>query len=95
MSGEHPSPSAPDGDAPRDGPAEHASTPTARSVVDAIGTAKGRIMQRHRVDEDTAFDLLLRAARETDRELPDLARRFLGPDGPAGPHPDPDPDINR
>lgn len=84
------SPGDQDGGAPRVGPAEHASTPTARSVVDAIGTAKGRIMQRHRVDEDTAFDLLLHAARETDRELLDLARRLLGGDGPAGPHPAPD-----
>ncbi len=90
MPGAQSSPGDPDDDTPHDGPAEEASAPSARSVVDAIGTAKGRIMQRHRVDEDTAFDLLLRAARETDRELPDLARRLLGGDGLTGPGPDVD-----
>ncbi|WP_019816046.1 GAF and ANTAR domain-containing protein [Saccharomonospora saliphila] len=45
----------------------------ALTTRDVIGTAKGILMQRHQLDAEAAFALLVRASRHTDRTLRDVA----------------------
>ncbi len=41
---------------------------------DVISMAKGILMERHRVTDDQAFDLLVRASQNTNRKLHEVAR---------------------
>jgi hypothetical protein len=41
---------------------------------DVIGQAKGVLMERYKIGADRAFDLLVRASRDSNRKLHDVAR---------------------
>jgi GAF domain-containing protein len=43
---------------------------------DVIGQAKGVLMERYKINADRAFDLLVRASRDTNRKLHDVAREI-------------------
>ncbi|GHE92105.1 transcriptional regulator [Amycolatopsis deserti] len=47
---------------------------TALESRDVISMAKGILMERHRVTDDQAFDLLVRASQNTNRKLHEVAR---------------------
>lgn len=44
---------------------------------DVIGQAKGVLMERHRVDDATAFAVLVRYSRDTNVKLVDIARNVI------------------
>lgn len=48
---------------------------------DVIGMAKGMVMQRHRLDEPTAFSVLVRYSRDSNTKLRDLAARVVAEGG--------------
>jgi GAF domain-containing protein len=45
----------------------------ALSTRDVIGQAKGILMERHKIDADAAFGLLVRASQDSNRKLRDVA----------------------
>ncbi len=45
----------------------------ALAARDRIGQAKGILMERHKITDKQAFELLLRASRNTNRKLRDIA----------------------
>lgn len=47
---------------------------------DVIGQAKGFLMARSGVDEDTAFSILVRASQRTNTKLAEVARRLVAGD---------------
>lgn len=48
---------------------------------DVIGMAKGMVMTRHRVDEDTAFGVLVRYSRDTNTKLREVAASVVSNGG--------------
>jgi len=48
---------------------------------DVIGMAKGIVMQRHQLDEHTAFSVLVRYSRDTNTKLRDLAASVVANGG--------------
>ena len=46
----------------------------ALSSRDVIGQAKGILMERHRVDAETAFSMLVHTSQDTNMKLFDVAR---------------------
>jgi transcriptional regulator with GAF, ATPase, and Fis domain len=44
---------------------------------DAIGQAKGILMERHKITSDQAFQLLVRVSQRTHRKLKDVADEFV------------------
>lgn len=51
---------------------------------DLIGQAKGILMERHRIDADEAFQMLVRASQDTNVRLPAVARFVTDEIGTAG-----------
>jgi transcriptional regulator with GAF, ATPase, and Fis domain len=49
----------------------------AMEVRDLIGQAKGILMERHKVTDDQAFRLLVRASQNANRKLVDIARYLV------------------
>ncbi|HVW82311.1 MAG TPA: ANTAR domain-containing protein [Mycobacteriales bacterium] len=43
-----------------------------------IGQAQGLLMERHRLDEDAAFKLLIKLSQRTHLKLRDIATRLVG-----------------
>ena len=44
---------------------------------DAIGQAKGILMERYKIDADTAFGVLARTSQDQNIKLAEIARRFV------------------
>jgi len=49
----------------------------AMEIRDLIGQAKGILMERHKLTNDQAFTLLVRASQNTNRKLADIARYLV------------------
>lgn len=61
---------------------EHAAEmERALGTRDVIGQAKGILMERFDVDDDRAFQILVRSSQETNVKLVDVARWLTSPDG--------------
>jgi hypothetical protein len=65
--------------------AEHAAQmEKALGTRDMIGQAKGILMERFDVDDDRAFQMLVRASQDTNVKLADVARWLTSPEGRRG-----------
>lgn len=51
---------------------------TALSTRDVIGQAKGILMERHAIDGEAAFGLLVKASQDSNRKLRDIAEMISG-----------------